>query len=87
MPDAARDARGVGNGPVAGRFVLLESHPDAQVYVTSWGTWEEAEAAFPIPFMCFLRDDETGRQWLPGAPYEWDASPPATSEDDDVIAF
>jgi hypothetical protein len=56
-------------------------------YVTSWDTWGEAEAAFPIGWMCFLRDDETGRTWLPGAPHEWDAQPPATTEGDDVIAF
>lgn len=72
----------------AGRFVLLSNANGVVAeYVTSWDTWEEAEAAFPIGWMCFLRDDETGREWLPGAPYEWDAPPPATTGDDNAIAF
>ena len=74
--------------PVAGRFVLLSHANGVQPeYVTSWDTWEEAAAAFPIGWMCFLRDDETGRAWYPGAPYEWDAPQPSTTEDDDAIAF
>lgn len=62
----------------AGRFVLttgtMEEH---NFYVTSWDTWEECEVAFengrlPRPF--FLFDGETGREWIPGSPYEWEAA-------------
>lgn len=80
MHDAAT-TRGVGNGPVAGRFVLLHRVPntidqsDDVAYITSWDTWEEASAAFPIDDAdSFLLDQETGREWLAGSPYEWEAA-------------
>lgn len=41
-------------------------------YETSWDTWEEAAAAFPLGGGR-LRDEATGRTWWPGAPYEWAA--------------
>ena len=68
------DPRGVGNGPVAGRFVLFEPDEDGGFYVTSWDTWAEAEAAFPIQGALVLRDNETGREWFSGSPYEWEAA-------------
>ena len=72
----------------AGRFVLLSYANGVEPqYVTSWDTWEEAEAAFPIGWMCFLRDDKTGREWLPGAAYEWEIKPTTTEEDEDAIVF
>jgi len=67
---AAR-VRGIGNGPVAGRFVLVYGDDG---YVTSWDTWEEAEAAWPIPSEYRLEDGETGRVWHGGTPYEWEAA-------------
>lgn len=66
--------RGVGNGPVAGRFVLLHLFPGHEGFVTSWDTWDEAEVAFPIVDGFRLRDDETGRVWHAGSPYEWEAA-------------
>ncbi len=74
---ATRDPRGVGNGPVAGRFVLLIANDDSDApdwnYVTSWDTWEECEVAFPIKQGFKLRDDETGLEWLANWPYEREA--------------
>jgi len=66
--------RGEGNGPVCGRFVLFESTDDGDVYITSWDTWQEAEAAFPIEGYLILSDDETGREWRRGYPYKWEAA-------------
>lgn len=66
--------RGVGNGPVAGRFVLFEPIDGEDAYITSWDTWEEARAAFPIEGNAVLRDDETGRVWRRGYAYEWEAA-------------
>lgn len=68
------DARGVGNGPVAGRFVLFEPVDGEDAYITSWDTWDEAAAAFPIEGDVILRDDATGREWRKGYPYEWEAA-------------
>lgn len=59
---------------VAGRFVLFEPMGDEDAYITSWDTWEEAEAAFPIEGNAILRDGETGREWRAGYAYEWEAA-------------
>ncbi len=69
--DGEERTRGVGNGPVAGRFVLFDP-PD--FYITSWDTWEDAKAAFPIEGESVLRDEETGREWRRGYKYEWEAA-------------
>lgn len=59
----------------AGRFTLVA---EGDSYVTSWDTWEEARGAWPhddvmqSPYR--LVDNETGRVWLPGARYEWEAA-------------
>ena len=67
--------RGVGNGPVAGRFVLFEPGPEGEShYITSWDTWEECRAAFPIEGKAMLEDGATGRVWRRGDPYEWEAA-------------
>ncbi len=56
----------------SGRFVLVcctyEDGMDAPEwgYVTSWDTWEQAEAAFPIARGFKLIDDVTGREWISG---------------------
>lgn len=55
-----------------GRFILVYGEENG--YVTSWDTWDEAEAAFPIGKDFCLVDDETGREWLAGSPYEWEAA-------------
>jgi hypothetical protein len=46
-----------------------------------YDTWEEAESAFShgvvtkmIPRGFYLTDSETGRCWLPGADYRWEAA-------------
>ncbi len=73
-PSVARE-RGVGNGPVAGRFVLLYrmgATAEDDAYVTSWDTWDECAVAFPLERGFFLLDQETNREWLPGAHYEWE---------------
>lgn len=48
------------------------------MYVTSFDTWEEAQVAFEadgrLPHKLFLFDGETGREWIPGSPYEWEAA-------------
>lgn len=60
----------------AGRFVLLTRGTQhfAESYVTSFDTWEEAGVAFDplMPQGFYLFDQETGREWLPGARYEWE---------------
>lgn len=58
---------------IAGRFVLL-GRDDS--YCTSFDTWEECAVCFEprIPAGFKLRDDATGREWLPGAAYEWEAA-------------
>jgi hypothetical protein len=63
----------------AGRFVLAYGGPTgfARGYVTSWDTWEEAAAAFPIERGHYLEDGETGRVWRSGYAYEWEAGLPA----------
>lgn len=59
--------------PSAGRFTLVA---EDDIYVTSWDTWEEAAVAWPeegrmvAPYR--LVDNETGREWLPGARHEWE---------------
>lgn len=62
----------------AGRFVLFERIPHGQrwidVYITSWDTWDEAKAAFPIEGDAVLRDNETGREWRKGYACEWEAA-------------
>lgn len=69
-----RDPRGVGNGPVAGRFVLLHGPHDDPYYITSWDTWEECSAAFPIEGDARLFDQDTGRMWDKHSKYEWEAA-------------
>lgn len=62
---------------VPGRFVLAAPHEGELAYVTSWDTWEECSVAFEdgrMPDGHQLIDEETGRTWLPGAPYEWEAA-------------
>lgn len=66
--------RGVGNGPVAGRFVLLHGSKDEPYYITSWDTWEECEVAFPIENDAWLFDQDTGRKWDRHSKYEWEAA-------------
>lgn len=65
----------------AGRFTLAyvawqEGMVEPELhYVTSWDTWEEAEASFPqgrIPVGYRLTDNETGRTWSTGARYLWE---------------
>lgn len=56
----------------AGRFVLTDE--TEMQYVTSWDTWEEAEAAFPIDKGFRLIDCETNRMWDHHSPYEWEAA-------------
>lgn len=74
------DPRGAGNGPAAGRFVLLGRVEEAGMaapewgYVTSWDTWEEAAVAFPIAAGFQLQDGETGREWPAHSRYEWEAA-------------
>lgn len=60
----------------AGRFVLLYDGPTGfgRGYVTSWDSWEEAEAAWPIEAGYRVEDGETGRVWRAGFPYEWEAA-------------
>ena len=60
--------------PVAGRFVLFVQTAEGRFCVTSWDTWEEASAAFPVGAEHVLWDGETGREWLAGTPYEWEAA-------------
>ena len=60
--------------PVAGRFVLLHVFEEEEGYVTSWDSWDDCDAAFPIDKEFVLRDQETGRAWLPGSKYEWEAA-------------
>lgn len=59
----------------AGRFTLVAQD---DIYVTSWDTWEEAAVAWPESGRMTegyrLIDNETGRVWHPGAPYEWEAA-------------
>jgi hypothetical protein len=63
-----------GSGSVAsGRFVLFEKGEE-DIYITSWDTWEECQAAFPIEYPAILRDDDTGREWHAGDPYEWESA-------------
>lgn len=64
------------SGLPAGRFVLLHNGPTGfgRGYVTSWDTWDDAEAAFPIEAGFRLEDGETGRVWHPGSTYEWEAA-------------
>lgn len=59
----------------AGRFTLCATHLEGLAYVTSWDTWEEAEAAFAngrMPDGHQLVDNETGRVWLPGTRHVWE---------------
>lgn len=49
-----------------GRFVLFILSPGVIEYVTSWDTWADAQAAFPIEEGFALRDDKTGREWRNG---------------------
>lgn len=69
-----RDARGVGNGPVASRFVLVHDINGEEGYCTSWETWADCEAAFPLAADFRLIDQETGREWVAGAAYDWEAA-------------
>jgi len=60
----------------SGRFVLYEpgTGPDGtDGYVTSWDTWRTlTRVADSVRHQ--TQDDETGRVWHPGAPYEWEAA-------------
>lgn len=62
----------------AGRFVLTTGTMEEHInYVTSWDTWEECEVAFEdgrLPKGFYLFDGDTGREWIPGSPYEWEAA-------------
>lgn len=63
----------------AGRFVLASGTPEEHnLYVTSFDTWEECEVAFEedgcMSSYLYLHDGETGREWGPGARYEWEAA-------------
>lgn len=47
------------------------------VLLNEWDTWEECAPAFENPRNIILGDhrlfdNETGREWLPGARYEWE---------------
>jgi hypothetical protein len=58
----------------AGRFVLYQPSEEGDVYITSWDTWEQCEAAFPIEGEAILHDLYTGRRWTRGCAYEWEAA-------------
>ena len=60
--------------PPAGRFVMFVQTDEGDFCVTSWDTWEEASAAFPIQGEHVLRDQETGREWPANTPHEWEAA-------------